>query len=125
MGFLGKIKRPILKLLAQAFSDPELAVTITYRVFAGRDEFNEKQYTDVSLKAIPTEHVSERSPLHEAMQQAGTRHYMIRERDLPGALTHKDLSGNDLAVVGGEECRIIELAKAPGFVISFVAKGNS
>lgn len=123
-GVVGKAKRGVFKLLDQFFSDPEAVETITYKVFAGRDDDGDQVYTTFSAPVIVRDHVSEKSPLFEAMKQSGSRHYTIRESDLPGLLTHKSLTPNDLVVVGGDECRVVELAKAPGFVIAFVAMGN-
>lgn len=123
-GPVGRVKRPLFKLMDRFFSDPEWVVSIHYKVFTGRVAGEPQYDIEFDAPSAVTDHVSEKSPLYEAMQQSGARHYVIRESDLPDGTTHKDLSSNDIVEVDGEECRVMQLAKAPGFVISFVATGN-
>lgn len=124
--FVDDLQGPIRAILERFFAEEHLTVAITYRLYQGRDELGEDSFTDFPLTVIRSgkrsrnAHGSQNLPI-----RTGNRSFILRDVDLPPAVTIDDLSTNDRIVSGEgtEDLVVVEIDKTLGFVVEVQTKG--
>ncbi|MFH1114804.1 MAG: hypothetical protein V1792_12890 [Pseudomonadota bacterium] len=124
--FVDDLQVPVAALLDRFFAQDHLVVTITYRLYKGRDAFGEDSFNDFPLTVIPSKKRSRNA--YGALSlpiQTAHRSFIVRDVDLPAAVAIDDLSTNDRIILadGPEELVVAEIDKTLGFVAEVIAEG--
>jgi len=100
MGLFGQVKNSVNSILPGLFSDPDLAISVTWKVFSGSvfDEdqgVNVETYTDYVLSAIRIEKeigsIQTKSvPPGPWMMSIGDVVYLFKSSDLPSGVSIRD-----------------------------------
>ncbi len=125
--FVDDLQVPIAAVLDRFFTQDHLAVMITYRLYQGQDAFGEDSFNEFPLTVIPSGKRSRNAyGTREVPIQTGNRSFIVRDADLPPAVTIADLSTNDRIIHedGSEELVVAEIDKTLGFVVEVIAAGS-
>ena len=124
---LTRMEKPISKVLARVFQEPNLTAEITYRLFQGQDDTGEDVFHDYSVVAIPARATRGNSnALNRVAIRTGDRRYLIRDVDLPGGVSVDELSTNDRIVhgAGSQELVVVGIDTSLGFVVEVSVRGE-
>ena len=111
-GVFGKLRPGALKMIDLLFLDPDMARTITYQLYQGRNNKGESaKDSSWNMPAARVEYDVSIQEVNHVLTQVVTGSYIIRTKDLTGGVTWEDLNVNDNFADGEASMAVTSLDK--------------